>query len=71
MFLFSSNIYFVGITGNFFESLILVYCSRHFSMGFLFNSDAPRPNRDVKKWDGRGGKIRGVLGLVTDFKLQA
>lgn len=40
-------------------------------MVFVFTSKAPRPNRDVKKiFDGRGGKIRGVLGLVTGCKLQ-
>jgi len=40
-------------------------------MVFVFTSDAPRPNRDVKKtFDGRGSKIIGVLGLVTDCKLQ-
>ena len=71
MFLFSSNIYSVGITGNCFETLILMYCGRHFSVVFVFISDAPRPNRDVKKtFDGRGDKIRGVLGLVTDCKLR-
>ena len=71
MFLFSSNIYSVGITGNCFETLILVYCGRHFSVVFVFSSDAPRTNRDVRKsFVGRGGKIRGVLGLVTERKLQ-
>ena len=71
MFLFSSNIYSVGIAGNCFETLISVYCCRHFSMVFVFTSNAPRPNRDFKKtFDGCVGKIRGVLGLVTDCKLQ-
>ena len=71
MFLFSSNIYSVGITGNCFDTWILVYCGRHFSMVFVFTSNEPRPNRDVKKMsDGRVGKTRDVLGLVTDCKLQ-
>jgi hypothetical protein len=69
--LFSSNIYSVGITGNCFDTWILVYCGRHFSAVFVFTSDALRHNCDVKKTsDGRGGKTRGVLGLVIDRKLQ-
>jgi hypothetical protein len=71
VFLFSSIIYSVGITGNCFDTWILVYCGRHFSLVFVFTSDEPRHNCDVKNTsDGRGGKTRGVLGLVSDRKLQ-